>query len=109
MAKQYTYPDNDVVMASEDVATYPQGVTIPINLPSTGNYSVEFLKKELTNFAMSLLRRSELKTTTTPHISWRDIELSDKVKAMSLGPSDLSKDPRSDKELLAEALEEKYK
>lgn len=38
------------------------------------------------------------------HINWRDLGLSDKVKAMSLGPSDLSHDTRSDKELLAEAL-----
>lgn len=109
MAELYTYPDNDVAMVNEDIATYPHGVTIPINLPSTGNYSVEFLKKELTDFAMSLLQRSIPKPATTSHINWRDLELSDKVKAMSLGPSKLSHDTRSDKELLAEALEEKYK
>lgn len=109
MTEQYTYPNNDAVMASEDIAIYPQGVTIPINLPSIGDYSVEFLKKELTDFAMNLLRRSASKPSAATHINWRDMELTDKVKSMSLGPSALSCDTRTDKELLAEALEEKYK
>ena len=109
MAKQYTYPDNDAVMANEDMATYSQGVTIPINLPSIGDYSVELLKKELTDFAMSLVQHPASKQRTTLHINWRNLELSNKVKAMSLGCSALSTDTRTDKELLAEALEEKYK
>lgn len=42
------------------------------------------------------------------HVNWHDIVTSDNVKTMTLGPSLLSTDTRSDKELLAEALEEKY-
>lgn len=109
MAKQYTYlEENGSTMVSEDISAYPQGVTIPITLPTIGNYSVEYLKKELTNFAVELLHRSAPKSLAT-HISWREIAISDKVKSMVLGPSELSMDSRSDKELLAEALEEKYR
>ena len=105
MAKQHTYQEDDKpMMVSEDVIAYPQGVTIPITLPTTGSYSVEYLKKELTDFAVKLLHRSESESTPT-HISWRNIAISDKVKSMTLGPSKLSTDTRSDKELLAEALE----
>lgn len=109
MAKKYTYPeDNEPTMVSEEILAYPQGVTIPITLPTTGSYSVEYLKRELTDFALKLLRRSKPENTAT-HIGWRNIAISDRVKSMSLGPSKLSTDTRSDKELLAEALEEKYR
>lgn len=43
------------------------------------------------------------------HTKWRNITVSDKIKAMTLGPSSLSTDTRNDKELLLEALEEKYR
>lgn len=105
--KKYTYEDSEPMMVNEEVMAFPQGVTIPINLPTTGGYSVEYLKKELTDFAMKLLRPSKPKHTAT-RIKWREIAISDKVKAMTLGPSELSSDPRNDKELLAEALKEKY-
>lgn len=108
MAKQYTFPESDSVMVNEDIMAYPQGVTIPINLPTTGNYSVEYLKKELTEFAMKLLHNSML-THKESHINWHEIAITDKVSSMSLGPSALSSDTRTDKELLSEALEEKYK
>lgn len=108
MAKQYTPQDNEPLMANEDMVAYPQGVTIPITLPTTGSYSVEFLKKELTDFAMSLLRKAKPAEVTT-HNNWRDIKISDKVKSMTVGVSSLSTDPRTDKELLIEALEEKYR
>lgn len=109
MAKQYTYQEDDKpMMVSEDVSAYPQSITIPITLPTIGSYSVEYLKKELTEFAVKLLRRSESESTAS-HISWRNIAVSDKVKSMTLGPSEISMDDRSDKELLAEALEEKYR
>lgn len=109
MAKKYAnQDDNEPMMVNDDASVYTQGITIPITLPSTGSYSVESLKKELTEFGMKLLRRSNTKSTTT-HASWRDIIVSERVKSMSLGPSDLSLDTRSDKELLAEALEEKYR
>lgn len=109
MANEYKYFDNDEpVTVSEDMAAYPQSITIPITLPTTGNYSVEYLKKELTDFAVKLLHRSKPERTAS-HVNWRDIAVSEKVKSMTLGPSALSKDTRSDKELLSEALEEKYR
>lgn len=109
MAKQYTHQEDDEpTMVNENVIAYPQGVTIPITLPTTGSYSVEYLKKELTDFAIKLLHRSESESTVS-HVSWRNIVVSDRVKSMTLGPSELSMDARSDKELLVEALEEKYR
>lgn len=108
MAKNYIHTESDPIMVNEDAMTFSQGVTIPINLPTTGNYSVEFLKKELTDFAMNLLGRSHQEERRS-HVNWHDIVTSDNVKAMTLGPSLLSKDTRTDKELLSEALEEKYK
>ena len=41
--------------------------------------------------------------------NWRDIQISDNVKSMTVGVSSLSSDPRTDKELLIEALDEKYR
>lgn len=60
------------MMLNEDVMVYPQGVTIPIHLPSTGEYSVEYLKKELTDFAMKLLHNVSPVTsrTTKEHTPW---------------------------------------
>lgn len=46
---------------------------------------------------------------STSRINWRNITVSSNVKAMSLGHSDLSNDISDYKELLAEALEEKYR
>lgn len=88
MAKQYTYEeDNAPTMVNDDTSVYPRGITIPITLPTMGNCRV----------------------TNATHINWRDIVVSDRVKSMTLGPSELSMDTRSDKDLLAEALEEKYR
>ena len=107
MAKEYTFPDGEPQMVKDDMMTYSPEVTIPVSLPSIGNYSVDELKKELTDFAMKLLRNSADQSDSRP--KWRNITIPNKVKAMTLGPSSLSQDPRSDKELLIEALEEKYK
>lgn len=108
MVKQYQIPESDSVVVNEDSMVYPQGVTISINLPTTGNHSVEYLKKELTDFAMKLLNNSK-PVQNESRTTWRDIAITDKVKAMSLGSSALSTDTRTDKELLVDALEEKYK
>lgn len=108
MAKQYTFPESEPMKVNEDTTSYPKGVTIPITLPSTGNYSVEYLQTELTEFAMALIQRAK-PAQASSHISWRHLKVSEKVKAMTLGPSSLSTDLRSDKELLTEALEEKYR
>lgn len=108
MAKQYTLPEEEPMVVSESVVAYSHGVTIPINLPTTGGYSVEFLKKTLTDFAMKLLSNPSNAVAET-HMNWHDITISDKVKSMTLGQSGMSEDTRSDKELLAEALEEKYR
>lgn len=57
MAKQYKVPETEPMMVKEDATPYPHGITIPVDLPTTGGYSVEYLKRELTDFAMKLLRR----------------------------------------------------
>lgn len=108
MAKQYTNEETEPTMVNEDMIPYPHKVTIPIDLPTTGGYSIEYLKKELTDFAMKLLYRSK-PAHSASRINWRNITVSSNVKAMSLGHSDLSNDIRDYKELLAEALEEKYR
>lgn len=105
---QYSNKENDLLTLNEDMATYPQGVIIPVNLPSTGKYSVEDFKKKLTDFGMRLLHQQK-PSQTVSHINWRDITISDKIKSMTLGSSCLSSDTRSDEELLIEALEEKYR
>lgn len=58
---------------------------------------------------MSAILKNFANARPTKQANWRTIAVSDKVKAMTLGPSSLSTDDRTDKELLAEALEEKYK
>lgn len=109
MAKQYIHQENDeLMMVNDETSAYPQGITIPITLPTIGNYSVEYLKRELTDFAVKLLSRSQSKSAVS-HVSWRDLSVSDRVKSMTLGPAEMSNDTRSDKELLAETLEEKYR
>lgn len=108
MLQHYTYPEQESPVVNEDMMACPQGVTIPVHLPTTGGYSIEFLKQEMTRFAMDILRCPKSEKNAS-HVSWRDIAISNKVKAMSLGPSVMSEDYRSDKELLAEALEEKYR
>lgn len=61
MAEQYEVHETDPMMVKEDATPYPHGITIPVDLPTTGGYSVEYLKKELTDFAMKLLRRPTAK------------------------------------------------
>ena len=73
---------------------------------SLGHSSYEISREK--SLAEKLIRRPKSQNTAT-HLSWRDIVISERVKSMTLGPSELSKDTRSDKELLAEALEEKYR
>ena len=54
---KYNIPDEDSQMAAETSATY--GITIPVTIPSLGNYSVEKLSSELTKFAMRLVKQDE--------------------------------------------------
>lgn len=43
MAEQYEVHETDPTMVKEDTTPYAQGVTIPVDLPTTGGYSVEYL------------------------------------------------------------------
>lgn len=72
MAEEYKHQEIESMMVNEDVMAYPQGVTIPIHLPSTGEYSVEYLKKELTDFAMKLLQHVSpvASKTAKKHTPW---------------------------------------
>lgn len=86
MAKKYTYPeDNEPTMVSEEVLAYPQGVTIPITLPTTGSYSVEYLKRELTDFALKLLRKPKQEESVC-----KKIRVSERIKALSAVPASSS-------------------
>ena len=107
MAKQYTTQENEPLMANEDAVAYPQGVTIPITLPTTGDYSVEFLKKELTDFAMRLLHRAK------PAESIRTEEhTAPAVKKHSAWVQSMAKfrhlDPMDSKEALIGSLDERF-
>lgn len=107
MAEQYTYQKDDSAMVNEDAMTYPQGVTIPITLPSTGGYSVDLLKKELTDFAMKLLHRS-----TTAQAE-QTAAASTNVKEHSQWVQSMAKfrrlEPTDSKEAILESLDERYR
>lgn len=88
-------------MVAEPAFEY--NITIPVTVPTMGGYTLEELTRELTEIARRLVMQDKEKT------DWRNIQISNKVKKMSLGQSALSTDLRSDKEILNDALEEKYK
>lgn len=44
MAKQYTFPENEPTMVNDVAMTYPQGVTIPVTLPTGGSISEQELR-----------------------------------------------------------------
>lgn len=104
--KKYELPEEDVMMAAEPAINY--GITIPVTVPSTGGYTIEALKQELTEFARKLVSTHNVTMEKVRHTSWRTMPISDKVKKMSLGKSVLSTDNRSIKQLLEESLQEKY-
>lgn len=79
MAEKYAnQDDNEPMKVNDDSLAYPQGITIPITLPSTGGYSVESLKKELTDFALKLLHKP-----TQEKAVCRKITVSERIKALS--------------------------
>lgn len=104
--KKYELPEDDVVMVGESAINY--GITIPVTVPTTGGYTIEGLKQELTEFAKRLVSTHNATTEKVQHTSWRTMSISDKVKKMSLGKSGLSTDNRTIKQLLEESLQEKY-
>ena len=104
-SKKYEIPENDVMMAAEPATN--QGITIPVTVPTMGGYTFEALSRELTEFARKLVF-TQNNTENAQHTCWRTMSISDKVKKMSLGKSDLSTDSRTTKELLKESLQEKY-
>lgn len=86
MTKQYSnQEESNPTMVSEDVSAYPQGITIPITLPTTGNYSVEYLKKELTDFALKLLHRPAKDKAIC-----KKVHVSERIKALSAVPASSS-------------------
>lgn len=54
MAKQYNTQEEESQAVAE--ATQPYGITIPVTIPDVGGYTLEDLKRELTAFAMRLVR-----------------------------------------------------
>lgn len=104
--KKYEIPEDDAMMVAESATNY--GITIPVTVPTTGGYTIEALKQELTEFAKKLVSTHNVITEKVQHTSWRTMPISDKVKKMSLGKSVLSTDNRTTKQLLEESLQEKY-
>lgn len=103
---KYEIPEDNVMMAAEPAPDY--GITIPVTVPTIGEYTLEALRKELTEFARKLVLAKNVATERAKHTSWRSMPISDKVKKMSLGKSDFSTDNRTTKQLLEESLQEKY-
>ena len=104
--KKYELPEDDIMIVAEPAINY--GITIPVTVPTMGGYTIDALKHELTEFARKLVSTPNVATQNIQHTSWRTIPISEKVKKMSLGKSDLSTDSRTTKQLLEESLQEKY-
>ena len=104
--KKYELPEDDVMIVAEPAINY--GITIPVTVPTTGGYTIEALKQELTEFAKKLVSTQNVTKEKVQHISWRTMPISDKVKKMSLGKSVLSTDIRTTKQILEESLQEEY-
>lgn len=104
--KKYEIPDNDVMKVAEPATNY--GVTIPVTVPTMGGYTLETLSHELTEFAKKLVFTQNTAIENVQHTSWRTMQISDRVKKMSLGKSFLSTDKRTTKQILEESLQEKY-
>ena len=93
MAKQYTHQEDDEqMMVREDILAYPQGVTIPITLPTTGSYTVEDLKRELTDFALRLLHKPTSTTTTLKSLSQLDPSIQELCGICHVAENDLNGD-----------------
>lgn len=104
--KKYDMSEDDAMMVEEPVPNY--GITIPVTVPTMGGYTLEALKHELTVFARKLVFTQKTTNESVQHTSWRTMPISDKVKKMSLGKSDLSADNRTVKQMLEDSLKEKY-
>lgn len=83
-------------------------ITIPINIPTTGDYSLEHLTHLLTQYAINLVSVKKENSLPSVKKSWRNREISSEIKSISLGKSALSDSSLTDKELLVQVLEEKY-
>ena len=104
--KKYDLPENDAMMVTEPTPDF--GITIPVTVPTMGGYTLEGLRHELTEFARKLVFTPNGTTESLQHTSWRTMPISDKVKKMSLGKSELSTDSRTVKQILEESFQEKY-
>lgn len=101
MEKKQNTEKGNSQMVSEPAFEY--NITIPVTVPTMGGYTLEELTRELTEFARRLVMHDNEKK------DWRNMQISNKIKKMSLGQSALSTDLRTDKEILGVVLEEKYK
>lgn len=78
-------------MAAEPLPSY--GITIPVTIPTMGGYSLEYLTRELTDFAMQLIR-------TNKKVNHRERNYSKRLqhlRSMNINhitADDLSKDER---------------
>lgn len=104
--KKYDIHESDAMMVEEPSSDY--GITIPVTVPTMGGYTLEALRHELTEFARKLVFAQNATTENVRHASWRTMPISDKVKKMSLGKSELSTDTRTVEQMLEESLQEKY-
>lgn len=69
--KKYEIPEDDVMMAAEPAPDY--GITIPVTVPTIGEYTLEALRHELTEFARKLVFAHNVATEKARHASWRSM------------------------------------
>jgi len=55
--KKHNIPEEDSLMVEETPASY--GITIPVTIPSIGNYTMKRLKDELTEIALRLVSEDQ--------------------------------------------------
>lgn len=61
MAKKHINIKSETNGVSEPVAEYGTSITIPVSVPTMGGYTVESLSKELTEYALNLVKRKQAK------------------------------------------------
>lgn len=91
MAKQYNLQEEDPQAVAE--AVEPYGITIPVTIPDVGGYTMEYLKRELTAFAMRLVRSGAKESPASVRYSNRLVHLRD-MSINHITPEDVKDDER---------------
>lgn len=76
-----------------DSSAIEYGITIPVTIPSIGGYTIESLKRELTEFAMRLVMQPKTTQSEGKHYSQRLLHLK-ALSHKSITPEDVKTDER---------------